>query len=184
MKVLQILSSINGVRSYSLKLSNMIMQKIISEHSVDLTIRDVVDNPIEHLTERDFPTLSENPYLHEFLEHDIIVIAAPMYNFAISSQLKAWVDRLAVVGKTFQYTQEGPKGLVDHKKIIIASARGGFYTQQNAPDYQEYYLKDFFNFIGVTNIQFVRVEGIGMGDASIKNAFMLAEESINALDIM
>ncbi|CAO4844287.1 MAG: FMN-dependent NADH-azoreductase 1 [Holosporales bacterium] len=184
MKVLHVLSSINGEKSFSLKLSNMVLEKIKSLHAAEISVRDVVANPLDHLITKDFATLAENPCLVDFLEHDVIVIAAPMYNFAMPSQLKAWIDRLAVAGKTFQYTQEGPKGLVANKKIIIASARGGFYANQhNAPDHQESYLKDFFNFIGVTDVQFIRVEGLGMGEAQVKEAFDQAEKAVNALEI-
>lgn len=184
MKVLHVLASINGEKSFSLKLSTMVIEKIKASQMVEISVRDIVTSPLDHLIAKDFATIAENPSLVEFLEHDVVVIAAPMYNFAVPSQLKAWMDRLAVAGKTFQYTQEGPKGLVNNKKIIIASARGGFYAnQENAPDHQEAYLKDFFNFIGVTDVQFIRAEGLGLGDASVKNAFDQAEEAVNALEI-
>jgi len=95
-----------------------------------------------------------------------------MYNFGIPSQLKAWIDRIVVAGKTFQYTANGPEGLAGGRKVIIASARGGFYGADNgseAADFQERYLRHIFNFIGLTDLEFVRAEGIGMGpDARAK----------------
>ncbi len=116
-------------------------------------------------------------YLDEFLSSDIVVIGAPMYNFSFPSQLKAWLDRLSVAGKTFRYTENGPQGLVEGKRVIIASSRGGVYSEGSpaeALDYQETYIKAFFNFIGVTDITFVRAEGIAFGpearQAALDNA--------------
>ena len=93
--------------------------------------------------------------LEEFLAADIIVIGAPMYNFSIPSQLKAWIDRLAVAGKTFRYTENGPEGLAGGKKVIVASSRGGFYgpeTPVASLDHQENYLRGVFGFFGITDV--------------------------------
>jgi FMN-dependent NADH-azoreductase len=124
--------------------------------------------PDDHATalqiEQDFATI--NAVLHEFLATDIIVLGAPMYNFAIPSQLKAWIDCLSVPGQTFRYTSQGAEGLCTDKRIIIASSRGGIYASPSplaSLDHQESYLTTFFNFIGVSDITFVRVEGVNMG---------------------
>lgn len=114
--------------------------------------------------EQDFAT--SNAVLHEFLAADIIVLGAPMYNFTIPSQLKAWIDCISVPGQTFRYTSQGAEGLCTDKRLIIASSRGGIYTTSSplaSLDYQESYLTAFFNFIGVSDITFVRVEGVNMG---------------------
>lgn len=97
----------------------------------------------------------------ELLTSDVIVIGAPMYNFSVPGQLKAWLDRLAQPGRTFSYTANGPVGLVTGKRVIIVSARGGFYTGSALAhmDFQESYLKAFFGFLGITDVRIIRAEG-------------------------
>jgi FMN-dependent NADH-azoreductase len=114
-----------------------------------------------------------NIVLDEFLAADIIVLGAPMYNFGIPSQLKAWIDCLAVPGKTFKYTATGLESLVGGKKVIIASSRGGVYSASSPMalmDHQESFLKSFFGFIGITDITFVRAEGVNMGPEQRRSA--------------
>jgi hypothetical protein len=115
--------------------------------------------------------------MNDFLGADIIVIGAPMYNFSIPSQLKAWIDRIAVAGKTFRYTEKGPEGLAKGKKVIIVSARGGIYSD-GAPaaalDFQENYLRGVFGFLGITDIEFVR-EGLNYGPAQLSGDDCCAE---------
>jgi FMN-dependent NADH-azoreductase len=104
--------------------------------------------------------------LADFLAADVIVIGAPMYNFSIPSQLKAWIDRLAVAGKTFRYTEKGPQGLVPDKRVIVASSRGGFYGPETPAaflDHQESYLRGLFGFLGITDVTFIRAEGVNLG---------------------
>jgi FMN-dependent NADH-azoreductase len=104
--------------------------------------------------------------LAEFLAADIVVIGAPMYNFSIPSQLKSWIDSITVAGKTFSYSAAGVTGLCGGKRIIVASSRGGIYTGSSpmaSLDYQEAYLRGIFSFLGVTDIAFVRAEGINYG---------------------
>ncbi|MFE3599874.1 FMN-dependent NADH-azoreductase [Streptomyces sp. NPDC059096] len=111
--------------------------------------------------------------LAEFLAADVVVIGAPMYNFGIPSQLKSWIDALAVFGKTFHYTQDGPEGLAGDKRVIVASSRGGEYvadTPTASFDHQETYLTSFFAFLGVENLEFVRAEGINYGPEQRKLA--------------
>jgi FMN-dependent NADH-azoreductase len=112
----------------------------------------------------------------QFLAAGTIVIGAPLYNFTIPTQLKAWIDRIAQAGRTFTYTDKGPVGLAGGKTIIVASTRGGVYSTSdagNAMEHQESYLKTFFGFLGVTDVRFVRAEGLAMGDA-VKNAAVAA----------
>ena len=104
--------------------------------------------------------------LQEFLDADIVVIGAPMYNFTVSTQLKAWIDRILIAGKTFGYTEAGPKGLAGGKRVIIASSRGGLYSPgapSEANDFQETYLRAVFGFIGIETLEIVRAEGLAYG---------------------
>jgi FMN-dependent NADH-azoreductase len=94
------------------------------------------------------------------------VVGAPMYNFSVPSQLKAWIDRIAVAGKTFAYSAAGAQGLAGGKKVVIASTRGGFYGVESpmaAMDFQEEYLRTVFGFLGVTDIEVIRAEGLNIG---------------------
>lgn len=115
--------------------------------------------------------------LDEFMQADVVVIGAPMYNFSVPTQLKAWMDRMAVAGKTFVYSAEGPRGLAGAKRVIVASTRGGAYAGQDfeaALDHQEAYLSTFFKFIGVERIEFIRAEGQGMPGAAEALALAIA----------
>lgn len=105
----------------------------------------------------------------QFLAADVIVVGAPLYNFTVPTQLKAWIDRVAQVGRTFSYTATGPVGLAGGKTVVIASTRGGAYSTSdagNAMEHQESYLKTVFGFFGITDIRIVRAEGLAMGDAA------------------
>lgn len=113
----------------------------------------------------------------QFLAADVVVIGAPMYNFSIPSTLKAWIDRIAVAGKTFRYTEKGPEGLAGNKKVIIASGRGGLHT--GAPtDFQEPYLRQVFAFLGVTDLEIVRAEGVAYSPQHRSDAIAGALASI------
>jgi FMN-dependent NADH-azoreductase len=119
--------------------------------------------------------------LQEFLDADIVVIGAPMYNFTVSTQLKAWLDRVLIAGKTFGYTEAGPKGLAGGKRVIIASSRGGIYTPgapHEANDFHETYLRAVFRFIGIDNIEIVRAEGLAYGPDQREAALNSALASI------
>ena len=117
----------------------------------------------------------------QFLAADVIVVGAPLYNFSIPSQLKAWVDRIAQVGRTFKYTETGPQGLAGGKTVIVASTRGGVYSTNDwgrAAEHQESYLQTVFGFLGITDVRFVRAEGVAMGDAKKAEALGEAANSI------
>ncbi len=117
----------------------------------------------------------------EFLSADVVVIGAPMYNFAVPTQLKAWIDRLAQAGRTFRYTETGPVGLAGGRKVIVASSRGGIYTAGlEALDHQEAYLRTILGFIGVTDIEFVRAEGLSMGPEHRERAVAEAHQQAKA----
>ncbi len=105
----------------------------------------------------------------QFLAADVIVVGAPLYNFTIPTQLKAWIDRLAQAGRTFKYTDQGAVGLAGDKTVIVASSRGGVYSgsvEAEAMAHQESYLRVIFGFFGITDVRIVRAEGTAMGDAA------------------
>ncbi|MDB5744548.1 MAG: FMN-dependent NADH-azoreductase [Polaromonas sp.] len=119
----------------------------------------------------------------QFLASDVVVIGAPLYNFSIPTQLKAWIDRVAQVGRTFKYTDKGAVGLAGGKTVIVASSRGGVYSTSeagNAMEHQESYLKTIFGFFGVTDVRFVRAEGLAMGEAAKAAALAAAHAEILA----
>ena len=121
--------------------------------------------------------------LGQFLAADVVVVGAPMYNFSIPSQLKAWIDRVAQAGRTFKYTEQGPVGLAGGKTVIVASTRGGAYSANPALaflDHQESYLKAVFGFVGITDVRFVRAEGVAMGDEAKRKAIAAADADIQA----
>ena len=145
--------------------------------------RDLDSNPLPHLTARSLAQVDSAEAadaartMEQFLAADVLVIGAPMYNFSIPSTLKAWIDRVAVAGKTFRYTEKGPEGLAGGKRVIIASGRGGIHT--NAPtDFQEAYLRQVFGFLGVTDIEFVRAEGVAYSPQHRSDALAGALASI------
>ena len=120
----------------------------------------------------------------QFLASDVIVIGAPLYNFSIPSQLKAWIDRVAQAGRTFKYTEAGPQGLAAGKKVIVASSRGGAYFDKPELaflEHQESYLKAVFGFFGITDVTFIRAERIGMGPEAKAEALSQAANEIKAL---
>jgi FMN-dependent NADH-azoreductase len=156
---LHIDSSITGENSASRTLTRSIVDQLKSDNVV---YRDLAAAPLPHLT---LDAFADTSVLDEFLAADTVVIGAPMYNFTLSTQLKSWVDRLLVAGKTFRYTENGPEGLVRNKRVIIALARGGFYdsgSPASALEHLETYLRGVFNFIGVEP-EFVAADGLNIG---------------------
>ena len=181
MKLLHIDSSVLGEASVSRRLSADVVARLEDLHP-DLTIvrRDLSAAPLPHMSAayvaatrgpqaaapRPAALAEDFAALDEFLDADVVVIGAPMYNFGLPSNLKAWMDRLAVPQKTFAYVDGAPKGLCGGKRIIVASSRGGIYTDgpYATADHQEKYLGLVFGFLGITDISFVRAEGLSMPD--------------------
>ncbi|MCP3043081.1 FMN-dependent NADH-azoreductase [Xanthomonas euvesicatoria] len=170
MKLLHLDSSALGANSVTRVLSAAVVEQQRRRHpEVDVSYRDLDRDPIPHLTAQTLAqTLAQTDpaeaaaaeaVMQQFLQADVIVIGAPMYNFAIPSTLKAWIDRIAVTGRTFQYTANGPEGLAGGKHVIIASARGGMYADPTN-DFQEPYLRQVLGFLGIDDISFVRAEGV------------------------
>jgi FMN-dependent NADH-azoreductase len=151
--------------------------------SDSLAFRLGPDDPSLTPAQRHENALTER-LLSQFLAAEVVVVGAPMYNFSVPSQLKAWIDRLAQVGRTFRYTEQGAQGLAGGKTVIIASSRGGRYTGQPALadlDHQERYLGSVFGFFGIRDLRTVRAEGVAMGDAARAQALAAAAEQIAAL---
>jgi len=156
---LHIDSSINGDNSASRAISRSIVDRLATDR---LVYRDLVAEPLPHLT---LDAFADSSVLDEFLSADTVVIGAPMYNFTLSSQLKAWLDRILVAGKTFRYTQSGPEGLAGGKRVIVGLARGGKYDAGSpaaALEHLESYLRGVFNFIGIEP-EFVAADGLAIG---------------------
>ena len=174
MTILHVDASINGENSASRAISRSIVEQVKSgQWGEKLVYRDLAADPLPHLTLEAFANTS---VLEEFLAADTIVIGAPMYNFTLPTQLKAWIDRILVAGKTFRYTESGPEGLAGGKRVIIALARGGVYSGTSpaaALEHLETYLKGVFNFIGIEP-EFVIAEGLNLGadhrEQSLKSA--------------
>ena len=177
MTILKIDSSITGDASVSRQLTGAIIDQLRAQESgATIVTRDLATEPLDHLT---LAAFGDTTILEEFLAADTIVIGAPMYNFGVPSQLKAWIDRILIAGKTFQYTATGPEGLVGAKRVIVAISRGGFYSNDNAYEHVETYLKGVFGFIGITP-EFVHADGIAVGpeqrEAGIANGLNEVEQ--------
>ncbi|WNL44542.1 NAD(P)H-dependent oxidoreductase [Dyella sp. BiH032] len=189
MKLLHIDSSALGNHSVSRGLTAAIVAELVREQpGLQVTYRDLAAQPLPHWSPvadaADPAAMLGTEVLEEFLAADVVVIGAPMYNFSISSALKAWIDRVAVAGKTFRYTANGPEGLAGGKRVIIASSRGGFYGEGSAGqpmDFQEPYLRAVLGFLGVTDIEFVRAEGVNVSADHKAEALKTAQASIGVV---
>ncbi|SCW94898.1 MULTISPECIES: FMN-dependent NADH-azoreductase [unclassified Pseudomonas] len=181
MKLLHIDSSILGDNSASRQLSRQVVEAWkVAEPGITVTYRDLAADAISHFSAQTLVAAGTSAELRdaalkyeadlstetmaEFQAADALVIAAPMYNFSIPTQLKAWIDRIAVAGQTFRYTEAGFEGLCGGKKLVIVSTAGGLHAGQPSSVGHEEYLKVMFGFLGITDIEFVRAEGLAKGD--------------------
>ena len=162
MTVLHIDASINGENSASRAISRSIVDQLTIERGgADVAYRDLAAEPLPHLT---LDAFADSSVLDEFLAADTVVIGAPMYNFTLPTQLKAWIDRIVIAGRTSRYTENGPVGLIGGKRVIVALARGGFYDEgspASALEHLETYLRGIFNFIGIEP-EFVAADGLAV----------------------
>jgi FMN-dependent NADH-azoreductase len=199
-KLLHIDSSVLGSHSVSRQLSAAIVDRLNqATPDVEVTYRDLSATPLAHLSGAHLAAAqgAVNPdaglvreiaagqtVLVEFLAADTVVLGAPMYNFTIPSQLKAWIDRIVVAGQTFKYDAEGPKGLAGDKRVIVAISRGGFYgagTPAAALEHLESYLRGIFGFIGVTKLEFISADGIQVGPEHREKALASALQAVTIL---
>lgn len=197
MKLLHIDSSILGQNSASRELSAAWVRNWQRKNPAgEVRYLDLAETPLAHLSgdalaarampmeqrslvqRREIET--SDRALEDFLAADVLVIGAPMYNFSIPSQLKAWIDRIAVAGKTFRYTANGPEGLAKGKQVVIISSRGGIHSSgpTQAMDHQESYLRTVFQFLGITDIEFIRAEGLAYGPEQRVAAIASAHRTI------
>ncbi len=204
MKLLHIDSSILGTHSATRELGSALVKSWRERQpNIEVQYLDLAREPLGDLTGALIAARSSQPVvasaelqtdierseraLADFLAADVVVIGAPMYNFSIPSQLKAWIDRIAVAGKTFRYTEKGPEGLAKGKKVIVISARGGMYgagSPAAALDFQENYLRGVFGFLGVTDVEFVRAEGLNFGPAQREQAMSAAHGAIQGRELL
>jgi FMN-dependent NADH-azoreductase len=188
MKLLHIDSSVLGPHSVSRQVSAAIVDRLVkAAPGLDTTYRDLTATPLHHLSGSHLAAAqgaepagalqsdlaAGQAVLEEFLATDIVVIGAPMYNFTIPSQLKAWIDRIVVAGKTFRYGAQGVEGLAGNKRVIIAISRGGFYgagTPAAVGEHLETYLRWVFGFIGIANPEIISADGIQTGPENREKA--------------
>jgi FMN-dependent NADH-azoreductase len=200
MQLLHIDSSVLGAHSASRLLSAEIAAKQVALHPGMLVIhRDLATDAALHLSSAHLAAwqggvvedallgadlTKGGAYLAELTAADIVVIGAPMYNFSIPSQLKAWIDRVVVAGKTFRYDANGAEGLLKNKKAFIASSRGNVYAPGSPAavlEHHESYLTGVLSFIGLTDVTIVRAEGLAFGAEAKEAAMSKARENIAAM---
>ena len=191
--ILLIQSSPSGSKSYSQRVAESIVNEIKDRHlSTTVTFRDLAQDPIPHVGPAFIGALSAKPeqltaaqskalalsdaLIGELVTADVIVLAVPMHNFGIPSTLKAWIDHVVRAGRTFTYSEGGPEGLLKGKRLILVLASGGVYSNGPAKqlDFQEPYLRAVLGFIGLTDIEVVRVEGVAMSTIGAEKAFATA----------
>ena len=200
MRLLHVDASIQAANSASRRLTAAVVERLRkTTDGLEVIYRDLAAAPLAHLSGAhlraaqgatpESATLQQElaasqTVLEEFLAADIVVIGAPMYNFTIPTQLKAWIDRIVVAGKTFRYGAAGPVGLAGNKRVIIAISRGGLYGP-GAPaavlEHLETYLRGVFGFIGVANPELIVAEGLMIGTEQREQSMQRALQAAAAL---
>jgi FMN-dependent NADH-azoreductase len=185
MKILHIDSSIQGAGSATRELTQEIVARLkATRPDAQITYRDLVAQELSHFSQAAFKRSDQleaarnSAVLEEFLAADVLVIGAPLYNFSIPTQLKAWVDRIVIAGRTFRYTERGPEGLAGGKQVIVAVARGGVYEAGSPAEFGESYLKFVLGFLGIRDVTFVRAEGLAFSPQHRESALSAAHEAI------
>lgn len=191
-------SSLSGDASVSNLLVESVVDQITSEHpAVTVTRRDLSTGDIPHLTPHTVAGVRAEPataaetearalsdaLVGELKAADVIVIGAPMYNFSVPTTLRAWFDHVLRAGVTFSYSEAGPKGLLEGKRVIVVESRGGLYSEgpAQAYDFQEGYLRHLLGFMGLTDVEFIRAEKIGFGPDAREAAILGARSEIAGL---
>ncbi|MFL9831738.1 NAD(P)H-dependent oxidoreductase [Flavobacterium sp. ST-87] len=199
MKILRLETSFNGKSSKSYQLGNAILKNLLKKYpDSKIHTRNLAQNELPHFNEIHFTSFAtpvenlsselknaaqySNDAIDELMQTDIIVIDVPMYNFTIPSSLKAWIDHVARSGVTFRYTQNGVEGLVKNKKVYLAIASGGIYSEGPMKDYDftEKYLRNILGFIGIQDVVAFRVEGVaipGIKETAMPKAIQTVDES-------
>jgi FMN-dependent NADH-azoreductase len=191
MNILHVTSSARGSASYSNRVAAEVIDELVKRNpGATVTVRNVATDQLAHIdddfiaatrspqgpqTERQRALLAQSDALvDELFAADIVVIGAPMINFTIPSTLKAWIDNVARAGRTFSYSEAGPKGLVTGKQVIIVGARGGVYPQTAPLDFQIPYLKGVLGFLGMTDIEVLEIDGTAYGPDAAEKAVTAA----------
>jgi len=193
-KVLVVTSSILGENSQSRALTGHLMKGLEGRDDVTVTERDLIKDELPHLDINELSSWGVDPaersdqqarlaersdsLIQEMLDHDVLVLAAPLYNLGIPSQLKAWFDRILRAGQTFRYTESGPQGLVEGKRALVLTTRGGQYAGTEM-DSQTPHIKSMLGLMGITDVDMVFAEGLAMGD---KHAAETMKEARQAID--
>lgn len=195
-RALVLTSSILGENGQSIALADHFRDRAAERGDLEVTHRDLVADDLPHLTQpelaswqvpaekrsaeqRELAARSDD-LIRELLDHDVVVLAVPLYNLGIPSQLKAWFDRVMRSGQTFQYTEKGPQGLIEGKRAVILAARGGQYAG-TPMDSQTPHLKGMLGLIGITEVDVVYAEGLAMGEAHRESALKEAKQGIDGL---
>ncbi|WP_296002443.1 NAD(P)H-dependent oxidoreductase [Rugamonas sp.] len=197
MNILQINSSARSSGSESSRLADAIVAKLAAANAGATVVRrdlaadphPVIDEPAlqalftpadQRSADQAARVALDDALIAQVQAADAIVIGSPMYNFGITVQLKSWFDAIARAGVTFKYGATGPIGLLTGKKVYVALARGGMH-RDGPSDTQLPHLKMFLSFLGLTDVQFIYAEGMGMGPEAVAKAQAHAEEQINAV---
>lgn len=195
-QILFVKTSLNDEQSNSNKLAIELIDRLKNQTNAKVITRDVVKEPLTHLTQfemeawmtpevertaqqQELVNVSDS-LIKELKESNTVVVAMPMYNFGVPSSFKSWVDRIARAGITFSYTENGPVGLLENKKVFIVATRGGLY-KGTVKDSQSQFLKDVFSFIGLNDVRFVYAEGLNMPDGDLSLA--RAQSEIYSIEI-
>ncbi len=194
--ILVIDSSVSGEASVSRTLVREAVAALSAQGPVSVVTRDLGADPVPHLTEANVAGVRGTPatdpehtaralsdtLIAELRAADTIVIGAPMYNFSVPTTLRSWFDHVLRAGETFTYSEAGPKGLLDGKRVIVIESRGGLYSEGPAAalDFQEPYLRHLLGFVGLTDVTFVRAEKIGYGPDSRAAAIAAATATLHA----
>jgi len=197
MNILHITSSPRGAASFSNRVAENVLGELRRRHAdASIVTRDLARKPLPHV-DADFVTATRSPegpqtdtqrgllalsdeLVDELLAADIVVIATPMINFTIPSNLKAWIDYVARAGRTFSYSEAGPEGLVTGKHVILVAARGGVYADKQALDFQVPYLKSVLAFLGMTDVEVLEVEGTAFGPEAAEKAVEAASAKLQS----
>ncbi len=198
--VLYINSSVRSSGSLSRQLSAEFVAKWKANHPADTIVeRDLAAKPVPHLNEEMIGAFFTAPDQHNAVQAqtiktsdelvaeleaaDVIVIGAPMYNFSVPSTLKAYIDHVARAGRTFKYTETGPVGLLGGKKVYVFTASGGVYSEGPAAayDFLATYLRAVLGFLGLTDVNFIRAEGVALGEQAVADTLAKGRQSIDAL---
>lgn len=200
MSILLVTSSPRGAASHSTRIATELAEKLVAaDPSNTLVVRDLVANPLPHIgadyaTGISTPAEARTPrqaevvgvsdaVLDELFSADTIILATGFINFGISSTLKSWVDHIARSGKSFSYDENGPKGLVTGKKVYIVLASGGIYSEGAAVQFDHAipYLRSVLGFIGMTDVDVIRIEGVAMGPDAVEAALAKATAKVDAV---